>query len=236
MEKQKRCCTNCGTQIENEGVKFCPNCGNLLFNKNNQRNNSIAKVLVLSFSFILISILIVHLEHMPSFVKKGIVEENDTTKSETDLFKDSLELAISSNANITREELKFFEKKMGGLTTIAIETGYIPANFLQSAPVFIIYFVNINKQTITWDYNIKWRVIIDDVYVSSSYFLSQEPSHNDPISFKQVFSISNNGSVNSCVREVQKEKSKVIIEILQGNQSILKLPIKNELINLSNFI
>ena len=74
-------------------------------------------------------------------------------------------------------------------------------------------------------------------HISSSTFCEGTPSYNDPISQGQIVNINCSPGIGSLyIPNKQWEKSKIVIEILKEGKSILKLPIKNETIDMTQFL
>nr|DAM01291.1 MAG TPA: hypothetical protein [Bacteriophage sp.] len=104
-------------------------------------------------------------------------------------------------------------------------------------PACNIKLVNAGNSTISWDLLLNCRAVVDDTHISSSTFCEGTPSYNDPISQGQIVNINCSPGIGSLyIPNKQWEKSKIVIEILKEGKSILKLPIKNETIDMTQFL
>ena len=234
-------CSRCGTVL-NDKPKFCPNCGSKILWENKKTEHSMAhNVLKVFFSILPFPVIVIFLGIL-YVLSDGGIEALKPEKgiTELDIKKDSIATEIAKETGLSFQEVKSFGKEMNGLTVISIETGHLPVNIFQSAPSCNIKLMNMKSNSITWSrelFAINWRVVIDDVYTCPSHYLDRRPEIGDPISPGQVIDIScENGYGDSWIRNVQLKKSKIVIEILKEGEPILKLPIKNKDIDMTQFL
>ena len=237
-------CSRCGTVL-NDKPKFCPNCGSKILWENKKTEYSMAhNVLKVFFSILPFPVIVIFLGVMFSFIydfyfsNDGIkVIQPKKERTEAEIKRDSITTEIAKEAGITFQEIKSFEKEVNGLTVVSISTGNLPLDIFHTLPACNIKLVNAGNSTISWDLLLNCRAVVDDTHISSSTFCEGTPSYNDPISQGQIVNINCSPGIGSLyIPNKQWEKSKIVIEILKEGKSILRLPIKNETIDMTQFL
>ena len=237
-------CSRCGTVL-NDKPKFCPNCGSKILWENKKTEHSMAhNVLKVFFSFLpipftfLVLSVIFYIIYDFYFNNDGIkVTQPKKERTEVEIKRDSITTEIAKEAGITFQEIKSFEKEVNGLKVVSISTGNLPLDIFHTLPACNIKLVNAGNSTISWDLLLNCRAVVDDTHISSSTFCEGTPSYNDPISQGQIVNINCSPGIGSLyIPNKQWEKSKIVIEILKEGKSILKLPIKNETIDMTLFL